>query len=233
MPKATRFHVCQWLCDFAAPEAFLVAVQWLRFLNWNHRLISPDLCLFPQCDTLDRFPFVYFVSNLFPTSKKDSKCWVEAGVLQLRWHFLVGHFTVVHRDLIVLCRQMWHNHFLVGGKSVAGLLSVGFLLQNPTQGLRDLLWLHRDCSWTDVGVFGYKSYQPSDPGCAHFLKHLLCAGEKILVHFQDIDFQIQSTECHTFPMSGTKIDPMESFWVLWSNTAKQNGKQWLSLSLTW
>lgn len=192
-------QVCQWLRDFAAPETFLAAVEWLRFLTWRPRLISRGLRLFPQCDTLDKFPFVYFVYNLFPVSKKDSKCWGEAWALQLHWHFLVGHFTVEHRDLIVLCGQTWHNHFLVGGESVAGLLSVGFLLRNLMWGLRDPLWLHRDFSWTDVGVFGHKSYRPPDPGCGYFLKHLLCAREKILVCFQDIDFQIRKHGVSNFP----------------------------------
>lgn len=38
---------------------------------------SLDLCFFPKCYMLDKFPFIYFVHNLFCISKKDSKCWLE------------------------------------------------------------------------------------------------------------------------------------------------------------
>lgn len=52
----------------------------------------------------------------------------------------------MYRDLIVLCyhlaEQMCHNNFLVGGKSVVGLVRVEFPLKSLTQGLQDALWLN-------------------------------------------------------------------------------------------
>ena len=61
---------------------------------------------------------------------------------------------LLYRDLIVLCyhlaEQMCHNHFLVGGKSVVGLLRVEFPLKNLTQCLKDPLWLNVEGHLTDL-----------------------------------------------------------------------------------
>lgn len=43
---------------------------------------------------------------------------------------------------VTITEQMCHNNFLVGGKSVVGLVRVEFLLKSLTQGLQDALWLN-------------------------------------------------------------------------------------------
>lgn len=174
--------------------------------------------MFPKCYMWDKFPFVSLVYNVFPISRKDSKCWLGASVLQLRWHFLVGHFTVAYRDLIVLCHQMWHSSFLVGGKSVAGLLSGAFLLKNLMWGVRDPLWLCVDCSCTDIGAFRDQSYLPSHQACQYFLSTRSVQGRKYSYTFRRSISKSESITCQIFPMPDTRIDPMESSGVLCGKT---------------
>lgn len=175
---------------------------------------------------LDKFLFIYLALNLFPIFKKDSKCWSEVSVLQLLWHFLGVHFTVVYRDLIVLCchlaEQMWHNHLLVGGKSLVGLLSMEFLLKNLLWGIKDPLL------FTKI-VTERLSEHPDRTATSHPTRTVpvplapaMCKGKVIFYHW-NVYFQIGKHCTSDFPCIKNQNRSNGNFLsIVLKNKTKQN-----------
>lgn len=87
----------------------------------------------------------------------------------------------------------------------------GNLLKILLWGLRDPLWLCVDSSCTDVGGLGDKSNLLSHQACQYFLSTCSVQGRKCSSAFRRSVSKSESIICQIFPMSGTRIDPMESF----------------------
>lgn len=122
--QVSCLSVAAWLCN---PETFLVSVEWLWFLTWRPRLIPKTTASFPNATHWINFPLftLYIIYSLFPRriqsvdqrSKSSSCVGISWGVIsQLCTEILGGRFTVVYRDLIVLCyhlvEQVWHSPLL-------------------------------------------------------------------------------------------------------------------------